>query len=52
METIIASVKQLAGNASETARRELIDQLRDLAYSLEESNDMIHRVGYLVRHSS
>ncbi|KAL2756635.1 hypothetical protein ACRALDRAFT_1075525 [Sodiomyces alcalophilus JCM 7366] len=47
MESALASIKQLAANASEATRRQLITTLHELAYSLEDANDTVHRYGYL-----
>ena len=48
METVIAQVKRLAGNANEATRKQMIDQLRELSYSLETPDDTLQRVMYLV----
>ncbi|OTA89513.1 hypothetical protein M434DRAFT_79281 [Hypoxylon sp. CO27-5] len=47
MDTAIASIKQLASTATADERRQIIATLHDAAYSLEDSNDTIHRFGYL-----
>ncbi|ROT39597.1 S-adenosyl-L-methionine-dependent methyltransferase [Sodiomyces alkalinus F11] len=47
METVLASIRQLAANANEAARRQLITTLHEIAYSLEDANDTVHRYGYL-----
>ncbi|PSN71814.1 S-adenosyl-L-methionine-dependent methyltransferase [Corynespora cassiicola Philippines] len=47
MDTAIEEVKRLASNLDEVSRRKLIVVLHELADSLEDSNDTIHRFGYL-----
>ncbi|KAI0139125.1 S-adenosyl-L-methionine-dependent methyltransferase [Hypoxylon sp. NC0597] len=47
MDAAIASIKQLASTATADERRQIIATLHDAAYSLEDSNDTIHRFGYL-----
>ena len=49
MEAVAAQVKQLAGVASEAARKDIIIALRDLAASLESTDDTMDRIMYLVR---
>lgn len=48
MDSALASIKQFAATADEAARRQLITTLHELAYSLEDANDTVHRYGYLV----
>lgn len=48
METITTQVKNLASTANEAARKKMIDQLRDLSYSLESPDDTLQRIMYLV----
>ncbi|KAI1141460.1 S-adenosyl-L-methionine-dependent methyltransferase [Hypoxylon sp. FL0543] len=47
MDAAIASIKQLASTATPDGRRQIIATLHDAASSLEDSNDTIHRLGYL-----
>ncbi|KAL2050995.1 hypothetical protein ABVK25_008741 [Lepraria finkii] len=47
MEAVIDQVKRMASNANEVERKEIIDGLRDLSYSLETPDDTLHRVIYL-----
>ncbi|KFA45947.1 hypothetical protein S40293_07288 [Stachybotrys chartarum IBT 40293] len=47
MDAALAQIKHLAAVGGESARRQLIDTLHDLAYSLEDPNDTVHRYGYL-----
>lgn len=49
MESLLSQIKLLSTTADKAARRELMVALRDLAYSIEEPDDTIHRIGYLVR---
>jgi demethylsterigmatocystin 6-O-methyltransferase len=49
MDAIIAQAKSLAKTADEGARKQLLDALRDLSYSLETPQDTIQRVQYQVR---
>lgn len=48
MDALITQVKQLAENAGETTREKLIDQLRELTYSLESGDDTMQRLIYRV----
>ncbi|KAL2043500.1 hypothetical protein N7G274_003807 [Stereocaulon virgatum] len=47
MEALAKHVEQLAMTADAAARQRLLITLRDLAYSLEDSNDTLNRIGYL-----
>lgn len=49
MEAALTAIKNFATAADETVRRKLMVTLHELAYSLEDSNDTVHRLGYLVR---
>lgn len=51
MEALAKHVEELAAAADETARQKLQVALRDLAYSLEDPNDTVNRIGHLVRMS-
>ncbi|APA07730.1 hypothetical protein sscle_03g025000 [Sclerotinia sclerotiorum 1980 UF-70] len=46
MEALITQAKQLASTTSETTRQQLIEQLRDLTYSLETEDDTMQRLLY------
>jgi demethylsterigmatocystin 6-O-methyltransferase len=48
MEAIISQITSLAGAANEQARKKIIDQLRDLSYTLESADDVLQRVMYRV----
>lgn len=48
MESLVDQVKLLADAADESGRRKLQTVLRDLTYSLEGSDDTVHRLGYYV----
>ena len=48
MEAIISQVIELAGAQNELGRKKIIDQLRDLSYTLESPDDVLHRVMYRV----
>ncbi|RYP63793.1 hypothetical protein DL769_006859 [Monosporascus sp. CRB-8-3] len=47
MESALNQIKLLASTANETTRRGLLVTLRQIADSLEDSNDIVHRFGYL-----
>ncbi|KAH7325878.1 S-adenosyl-L-methionine-dependent methyltransferase [Stachybotrys elegans] len=47
METAFAQIKQLGAVATEATRRKIIAGLHELANSLEDPNDTVHRYGYL-----
>ena len=49
MDSVISQVKKLAGTADELTRKEMIVGLRDLASSLESTDDTIERIMFLVR---
>lgn len=46
MEAAIDKIRELAGQG-EAGRRQLMDALHKLAYSLETVNDTIHRYGHM-----
>jgi demethylsterigmatocystin 6-O-methyltransferase len=48
MEAIIDQAKRVASNANENERKKIIDDLRDLSYSLETPDDTSQRIMYLV----
>ena len=48
MENIIDQVKQIATEADVITRKRLKVLLRDLLYSLEDDDDIVQRIGYLV----
>ena len=48
MEAALDTIRSVAATADESGRRELMKTLHELAYSMEGSNDTIHRFGYLV----
>jgi demethylsterigmatocystin 6-O-methyltransferase len=49
MDALIAEVKRLAVNADEKSRRQIMDSLHNLAYSIETPQDTIQRIMYSVR---
>lgn len=49
MEALAKHVEELAATADVAARRNLLVTLRDLAYSIEDPQDTLNRIGYLVR---
>ena len=48
METITTQVKQLASTVDEATRKKTIIALRDLASSLESTDDTMERIMFLV----
>lgn len=48
MDKLFELLKQVAVGLSDSARYELMTAIHQLAYSLENTNDTIHRIGYLV----
>ena len=48
MELALLRINQLASEA-EPDRRQLMETLHKLAYSLETPNDTVHRYGHMVR---
>jgi hypothetical protein len=49
MDQLVAEVKRLAVNADEQARRQIMDSLHNVAYSIETPQDTIQRIMYSVR---
>ncbi|KAJ5612656.1 hypothetical protein N7510_005850 [Penicillium lagena] len=47
MDSIISQVQALAENANESTRRDILDGLRNLASSLESSQDTVQRIAYV-----
>lgn len=48
MEHTLNRLQELASSKSGLDRQQLMSALHNLAYSLEDSNDVVHRFGYLV----
>lgn len=48
VDAALEAVKNLSATIDEAGRRKLITSLHELAYSLEDANDTVHRLGYLV----
>ena len=48
MEQVLDRVRQLSSSTDAAARKKLTVMLRDLAYSMEEANDTIDRISYMV----
>lgn len=48
MQSQLDHIKQLALTSEGDTRQQLMFALHELAYSLEDSNATIHRLGYLV----
>ena len=48
MDSVLAQIKQLAENASEVTREKLLDQLRELTYTLESEDDIMQKLIYRV----
>ena len=49
MEALTKHVEDLAATADAAARQNLLVELRDLAYSIEDPDDTLERIRYLVR---
>ncbi|MCJ1268551.1 hypothetical protein MMC22_008439 [Lobaria immixta] len=47
MEAVVDQVKGLAGSADEAGRSKILDQLRELAYSLESPDETMNRIMFL-----
>jgi demethylsterigmatocystin 6-O-methyltransferase len=52
MDALIAQAKELIKTADEAGRKQLLDSLHELSYSLETPQDSATRIMYLVRRSS
>lgn len=48
MEAVIDEVRGLAGSANEAGRNNILNQLRELAYSLESPHETMNRIMFLV----
>ncbi|KAM4056182.1 o-methyltransferase [Hirsutella rhossiliensis] len=48
MESALAQIKHFASMADAGTRRQLMVSVHELAYSLEDVNDTVHRYGYLL----
>lgn len=48
MDNVLDQLRELASSRSGLVRQQLMATLHDLAYSLEDDNDVVHRFGYLV----
>lgn len=49
MDAFFAQAKELIKTADEAGRKQILDSLRDLSYSLESTQDSAQRIMYLVR---
>ncbi len=51
LETILSQLRDLTSSTSDVAtRRQLMETLHRIAYSLESADDTVHRYGYLVKY--
>lgn len=48
MEEVVDQVRSLAGSVDEAGRSRILDQLRELAYSLELPDETMNRIMFLV----
>jgi demethylsterigmatocystin 6-O-methyltransferase len=48
MEALIEQVRTVAKTADEKTRKEILNQLRDLSYSIESQDDTVQRYTYSV----
>lgn len=48
MEAVVEQVRGLAGSADEAGRSKVLDQLRELIYSLESPDETMNRIMFLV----
>lgn len=49
MESALAQIRELAASADKASRLDTIRALHRLAASLEDTEDVVNRIGYLVR---
>ena len=49
MDALRSQVTRLAEDTDPTARKNLLTTLRNLSYSIEDADDTLNRIGYLVR---
>lgn len=52
MEAVIQQAKHLADTSDELGRKKLIDEFRNLSYSLESPDETLHRIIYSVLFAS
>ena len=48
MEEVVNSVQRLASNATQIGRRNIIDRLQELCYSIETPDDTLTRLMFMV----
>lgn len=48
MEHVLDQLRELVSSQSSLVRQQLMATLHEVAYSLEDENDVVHRFGYLV----
>lgn len=48
MDKVAAEVREIASTANDAERRKLLDDLRELQYSLESPHDTLNRIIYYV----
>ena len=48
MDALFSQIRVLAENANEAARKQILDGLRDLSYSIETPQDSIQRIIFYV----
>lgn len=49
LETVLSQLRDLTASVNDVAtRRQLIETLHEMAYSLENADDTVQRYGYLV----
>ena len=46
MDALITQIHSLASSADEAGRKRIIEQLRDLSFSLEEPADVVQRISH------
>lgn len=51
MEAVIKQVRDFTSSADEAGRSRILDQLRELSYSLESPDETMNRIMFLVRFS-
>ena len=48
LEAIFDQIGQIVGTADGDSKKSIMSQLHDMAYSLEDADDTVNRIGHLV----
>lgn len=48
LEAIFDQIRQIVGTADDASKKSIMSQLHEMAYSLEDADDTVNRIGHLV----